>query len=259
MSTPIAMVPLAKGAKLSLSTIQQTFIATWPRLPRPMDPKKTDQELSFSVGGSTVFFRVVPQLIATPEFSKACAESWLWPDAQKMLHEHRGHVVITTESRETRLNQVKFVSLATTALLISTPGAFGVYWREGNLVSSSEMFREFCVEMLPDSLPLYIWVDFRVSKTNHGRSMGYTHGLSQFGLMDLESLNAVEDPEGLRERFFGLAVYLIENGLIIKNGDTIGEGDQEKVRVVYGDSSFGHLKRVMRLEYDALAKTVRKR
>ena len=259
MWTPIAVVLLAKGAKLSLSAIQQNFIATWPRLPRPMDAKKTDQAISFGVGGSTVSFRVVPHPIASPEFTRVCAESWFWPDATKKLENQIGHVVITVESHETRLNQVKFLSLATTALLISTPGTLGVYWPEGNLVISPEMFREFCVQMLPDSLPLYIWVDFRVAKNDHGRSMGYTRGLSQFGLMELETLNSPEEPDELRERFFGLAVYFIENGTIIKNGDSIGEGDQDKVKVIYSDSSFGHLKRVMRLEYAALAKPIRKR
>lgn len=224
-----------------------------------MDAKKTEQSFSFNVGGSTVAFRIVPQPIADPDFSRACAESWFWPEAKKSVDDHRGHVVITTESHETRLNQVKFVSLATTALLISTPGTLGVYWLGGGLVISPEMFREFCIQMLPDSLPLYIWVDFRVAKSDHGRSIGYTRGLSQFGLMELETLNAKEEPDGLRERFFGLAVYCIENGLIIKNGDSMGDDDQEKIKVVYSDSSFGNVKRVMRLDYEAHAKPVRKR
>ena len=90
------------------------------------------------------------------------------------------------------------------------------------------MFREFCIKMLPDSLPLYIWVDFRVEKNNRGRSTGYTRGLAQFGLMDLETLNSREEPDQLRERFFSLAVYFIENGLILKNGDSIGDDDQER-------------------------------
>lgn len=258
MLSPVAVVTLAKGAKLSLNALRQSFIATWPRLPRPMDAKKTDQALSFSVGGSTVCFRVVPQPLASPEFSRACAESWLWPDARKKHEDQRGHVVISVESHETRLNQVKFLSLAVTALLVSTPGVVGVFWCEGELVVSPEMFREFCVQMLPDSLPLYIWVDFRVAKSDHGRSIGYTRGLSQFGLMELETLNASEEPDELRERLFGLGVHFIENGLLLKNGDYIDD-ENERIKVVYGDSSFGLFKRVMRLVYENAAKAVRKR
>lgn len=259
MLTPVAMVPLAKGARLSLQAIQHHFIASWPRLPRPMNASKSEQVLAFDVGGSTVSFRVVSSAIPSTDFVRACRESWFWPGATAKLLDHAGHVVVTVDSKETRLNQIKFLSLAVTALLISTPQAMGVYWCAGNIVVSPEMFREFCLQMLPDSLPLYIWVDFRVSKNAQGRSMGFTHGLAQFGLMDMETLNSPEELEELRERLFSLAVYLIENGLIVKNGDTIGDEDQEKITVVYGDSSFGQAKRVMRLDYQSLEKSIRKR
>jgi hypothetical protein len=259
MSSPIAVVPLAAGAKLSLQAVLHSFISAWPRLPRPMEPQRTEQAVSFNVGGSTVSFRIVSRPITAPEFSHACSDSWLWPDAKEKLRDHRGHIVLSLDSQETRLNQVKFLSLATTALLMSTPGCRGVYWPAANLVVSPEMFQEFCVRMLPDSLPLYIWIDFRVAKNSFGKAMGYTRGMSQFGLMEMETLNAPEEMEELRERFFGLAVYLVENGLTFKNGDFIDEEAPERVRVVYGDSSFGHSKRVMRLEFETLAKSARKR
>jgi hypothetical protein len=253
------MVPLAPGAKLSLQAVQHHFITAWPRLPRPMAPKRSEQTVSFSVGGSTVSFRMVSGPIAAPEFWRACSDSWFWPEAMEKLKPHRGHVVLSLDSKESRLNQIKFLSLATTAVLMSTPGCLGVFWSGGNLVIAPEMFQEFCVRMLPDSLPLYIWVDFRVSKNSFGKSMGFTHGLSQFGLMDLETLNSPEELDELRERFFSLAVNFIENGLMIKNGDTIGDDDQDRIRVEYGDSSFGNTKRVMRLEYESLAKSGRRR
>lgn len=254
MWNPVAMVPLVKGAKISPQLLLHHFVATWPRLPRPVNPQKVDQTLSFMVGGSTVTFRIVPRPITGHEFERACAESWFWPNASEQLNDHPGHVVITIDSHENRLNQIKFLSLVTTALLIATPEARGVYWCGGEIVVSPEMFRQFCIEMLPDSLPLYIWVDFRISKNEHGRSMGYTNGLSQFGLMELETLSSPESIQELRERFFSAAVYFIENGVTLKNQDYLDENAPEKIRVVYGDSSFGQPKRVMRLEYEQVAK-----
>lgn len=259
MGTPVAMVPLAKGAKVSLQMVLHHFVATWPRLPRPMNPQKTEQSVSFMVGGSTVTFRIEPLPIPGQDFQRACRETWFWPNAREKLEQHPGHVVISVDSRETRLNQIKFLSLATTSLLLSTPESLGVYWCGADIVVSPEMFRDFCVEMLPDSLPLYIWVDFRVSLNDSGKAMGYTNGLSQFGLMELETLNSPDDLKELRERFFSVAVYLIENGLIVKNGDFLDDTAAERIRVVYGDSSFGHLKRVLRLEFDSLSKVARKR
>jgi hypothetical protein len=253
MSMPNAMVMLGKGAKLSLAEVQHHFISSWPRLPRPVNSQKTDHTISFTVAGSTVFFGLIPGPIPDKDLGRICAESWLWPDAKEAFNEHRGHVVISVESVETPLNQVKFLSLATAAMLMACPSALGVFWCGGNLVVSPEMFREFCVRMLPDSLPLYIWVDFRVSQKN-GRTIGYTSGLSQFGLMDIETVTSHETITELRERMFTLAVYLIENGMIIKNGQTLGEDERDQIKAVYSDSAFGNPKKVLRLDFESAEK-----
>lgn len=68
--------------------------------------------------------------------------------------------------------------------------------------------------------------------------------------MELETLNSPEPLGELRERFFGLAGYLIENGPVIKDGNTIGEDGNERIKIVYTDSAFGHDSQVMRLEYE---------
>ena len=53
---------------------------------------------------------------------------------------------------------------------------------------------------------------------------------------------------------FGLALYLIENGLVIKDGHTVGEDENERIKVSYTDSAFGNEGEVMRLDYEAVAK-----
>ena len=39
-------------------------------------------------------------------------------------------------------------------------------------------------------------------------------------------------------------------GPVIKDGDTVGEDANERIRVVYSKSAFGHDRQVMRLQYD---------
>jgi hypothetical protein len=259
MSSPIAMIPLDRGAKLSLNAIQHQFVSNWPRLPRPVHLGRAESKVSFNVGGSTVFFELAGGPIPDNEWRAACARSWLWPAASEVLADHRGHVTVSLASHESAVNQTKFLSLAATSLLLSCPQALGVYWPAGGLVTSAEMFEAFCLQMLPDSLPLYIWVDFQIEEHSAGKTFGHTTGLAQFGLMEIETVTSHEDPKALRERLFGLAVYLIDHGTVIKNGDIIDEGEQGRIKVVYSDSSFGKLKRVMRLDYETAQGAIRKR
>jgi hypothetical protein len=70
--------------------------------------------------------------------------------------------------------------------------------------------------------------------------------------MELETLNSPEPPGELRERFFGLACYFLENGPVIREGDTIDEDAHERIKVIYARSSFGH-QGLMRLDYSSTA------
>ena len=48
----------------------------------------------------------------------------------------------------------------------------------------------------------------------------------------------------------GLCEYVLTNGPVIQDGDTIGEDANEKIRVVYGKSEYGHEQEVMQLVYE---------
>ena len=67
--------------------------------------------------------------------------------------------------------------------------------------------------------------------------------------MEFETENSPEQPGDLRERLYGLCNYVLENGPVINDGDTIGQDANERIRVVYAESAFGRDGKVMRLEY----------
>jgi hypothetical protein len=140
------------------------------------------------------------------------------------------------------------------AILTTCPQSIGVYWGDATLVVPRELFREFATEMLPEVLPLPIWVDFRVGPGHDGKMAGLTTGMKALGHMELETLNSPESPGELRERLMDLCAYLLQNGPVIKDGHTVGQSAEEKIRVVYSPSSFGHEGRVMRLDYSTAEK-----
>jgi hypothetical protein len=93
------------------------------------------------------------------------------------------------------------------------------------------------------------WVDFRVGRNAAGKTSGFTTGMESLGHMEFETEDSPEPPHELRDRFFALANYVLDNGPVIRDGDTIGEDANERIRVVYADSAFGHEGKVMRLQY----------
>ncbi len=254
MTLSMAIVPLAKGGKISPSAIQADLKATFPRLPPLGNAKKTDGTLSFKLGKSDVIMGLMPAPIPWSDLERACEASWLWPDAASVLKPHTQHLIVTLMDDGAVLKQCQKLSCVVASLLHTCPAALGVMWGKAGHLVSAKLFREFAVEMLPGGYPLYIWIDFQVGPGPDGKTAGFTRGLDALELMELETLNSPEPPGELRERFFGLALYLIENGLVIKDGHTVGEDENERIKVSYTDSAFGNEGEVMRLDYEAVAK-----
>jgi hypothetical protein len=152
----------------------------------------------------------------------------------------------------------KELTRVTASVLEGCEGALGVYWGDAAMLVRRDIFRTLAVDTLPEA-PLMLWVDFRVGRGEDGKSAGFTTGMTALGLMELESDASTDSPEDFRDRLMAIAGYLVANGLVIQNGHTLGATEEEKIRVVYGKSSFGHEDAVMRLEYEAPKKSFWKR
>lgn len=250
MSISIAMVALGKDAKISAGKLPVVWKSSWAA-PLPTKPEQQDNTISMKVGEADVIYGVMPAPIPWSDLEEPCAASWIWPAAADQLQAHAEHVIVTVSFDGNPITRSKLLTQATSALLACCDAAIGVYWPASRVVMSSKMFQDFAVKLLPDHPTTYIWVDFRAAESEGDRSMGFTRGLSELGLMELETGNSPEPPGELRDRLSGLATYLIENGLVIKNGDTIGQNEQELIRIDYAASSLGHQEKVMRLEYES--------
>jgi hypothetical protein len=128
--------------------------------------------------------------------------------------------------------------------------ALGIYWGNATLIVPKPVFIDFAVEVLPSGPPLHIWIDFLVGPGENGGSSGFTTGMAGLGHMEIEVLDAPETPGALRERLTALCGYLLENGPVIQDGNTIGADADEKIRVVVTESWFGAQGQVMALEYE---------
>jgi len=249
MDLSIAMVALGAKPQLSAGEVQRDLKATWPTLPAVTDTQKKDNTLSFDLGDAAVIMGLMPAPIPWSDLEGPCATSWLWPEAAQVLRGHKNHLVVTVSSAAGAVERAKLLSIVIASILQTCPQAVGVSWGAGGLVISPKLFREFAVQMLLEGLPLYIWIDFRVFPSDTGRMCCFTQGLAALGHMEMETQNSPENVGELRERFFGLACYVLENGPVIRDGDTVGEDANERIHVTYAPSAFGHKGKVMRLDY----------
>src|SRR5207244_7905735 len=131
--------------------------------------KKEETRFSFRIGGQDVVAALMPAPIPWSDLEWPCKTSWLWKDAANVLRSHTNHLIVTVIG-EGALLRTRLLTQVTASILATCPQAVGVYWTDAAMVIQPSLFRKFATKILPDGLPLYIWVNFQVGKAASGKA-----------------------------------------------------------------------------------------
>lgn len=255
MAFKLSMVMLREDTPLSVTEIQRQLATKWPDLPAPRGTEADGDTIIFGLAAFQVILGKIDAPIPWGDLEQPCETSIFWKNAADEVRQHNVHWIVTVMGELDAVAQTTLLSQVTAAVMASCPSVMGVYFGDASLVIPRDIYIELAEEYLPSELPLPLWVDFRVGTDSETTSAGFTVGMVALGHMELETKGSSDPPGKLRERMMSLAGYLIENGPVIKNGHTIGADEEERIRVVYAKSAFGHEGKVMRLEYgDAASK-----
>lgn len=255
MALGISMIMLTTDSPIRAKDVQRHLAENWPELPTVSDIEEKDGTLSLQIGDAGLIMAKMPAPIPWSELEGPCATSILWRNSVAEVKKHSIHWIVTVNGQLDPVALSRLLTQATAAAMAACQTAIGVYWGNATLVIPKNIFIDFAKEMLPHGPPLHIWVDFRVGKDSQTSSSGFTAGMKALGLMEFEALESPESPSELRERLLALAGFVVENGPVIRDGDTVGEDSEERIRVVYSASAFGHDGKVMRLVYETASKT----
>lgn len=250
MSVIVSFVLLSKPIRPLAGDISSFLTANWRDLPPVSDVEEAGSTLLFDIGGAKIAMMFMDQPFPWSDLEGPCATSVLWKDARASLQDHQAHIIVSVLGELTAIEQATLLTQVMAAVMSACDSALGVYWGNATLIVPKPIFIDFAVEVLPSAPPLHIWIDFRVGKGENGGSSGFTTGMAGLGHMEIEVLDAPETPGALRERLTALCGYLLENGPVIHDGNTIGADADEKVRVVVTESRFGAQGQVMVLEYE---------
>jgi hypothetical protein len=164
------------------------------------------------------------------------------------------HVVTWVSGTGRPLDAYRHLTRLVSAVLRATDG-LGVYWGTAAHVIRADVYDTIAHESDDDSLPVTLWVDFRAfaedgdaEDAGGDRSALFTVGLSAFGLMELEIGPSDKQPGELRELGMSVASYLIENGPVLGDGDTVGATEDQRVVVRHAPSMVDRPGTVYRLE-----------
>lgn len=192
-----------------------------------------DDIVTVTRGDDTVgFLAHVPAPIPGDEVADCADGNVLWPNGRDEAAKHRSHVIVTNFGGEGQSPIESAIVVSQLALVaLDAFDGIGVYWGNGSVCNSREVFESFCDDISEEHLPAPMWLRIQLVRAANDELGVYTLGMSQFGLMDIEVDRCAMSPRELVEFVSNLAHYLIQSGPVIADGNTVGGSEEERILV----------------------------
>jgi Domain of unknown function (DUF4261) len=204
--------------------------------------KESKQGFILSVNGVDVVVLSMPEPLPFDAYDAAASGSMLWREAKPMLAQNKAHVVVATLRDATSHPEALAGAFAVTvvsAAVIKLTQAIGVIFNPALTAFPAQSFHDVAVELAQKrQIPEMLWVSLDFLRGPNTASGQPTVGLSTMGLFpfigrEIEFDPVPWQPGEVAQRVLGLCQYLILNGLVIGDGDTVGNTNEEKLEVTY--------------------------
>lgn len=177
-----------------------------------------DKTIVFSTPLATVMIAQLDYPADPIEIKAAARLAWLWPNADAEAVRHQSQVVISVIGSDEKPLELHLLFSKVAAAVLESASASGVYMNSQYLLLPKGFYSAAAHNMLDNqSLPVYCWVYFG----RPGDGGGYTYGLQEFGLTDLEIVKS-ERPEADVHAVLYDAVYaLIKYNTKLTDGQSL--------------------------------------
>ena len=164
-----------------------------------------------------------------------------WPEAKTELQKHKAHIIAAVfqsadgfgPARQSAVD----LTLLTAALIRSHP-VLGVIWATGNTIAPPQNVFNALRQISEQKFPLDLWLQIypyrppSIPETE--QVIGFiTDGLQPFVGREIQFDPAPLAPQEVASRVLNIAHYLLTQGPVLKDGETLGMSETEKVRIRY--------------------------
>ncbi|MDO5077152.1 DUF4261 domain-containing protein [Corynebacterium sp.] len=242
--------------EVTQDALREQLHKDWPELAQQHqladDPEFTgDQQpgmAAFTYRDSGFLVKPIPVPFGQEPIEKRAASS-LWPNGADFNEQYQAHSLVMVANSESLsgVQKAELLSKVVASLVAISRETFAVVWPASDQLIMPEVFRNVACSMLPDPL-LPIWLNFSFGTQSSGNFAAATVGLDRMDLMDLEMPESTKTPGETLDFLAGVADYLIRNGLVIKDGDTVGQEEGERIIVRFAPSMIQEGKMVIQLQ-----------
>ncbi|CAN5179289.1 hypothetical protein BH09GEM1_BH09GEM1_46640 [soil metagenome] len=240
----VSEIALDKSISIDAERVSRALSVRIAALGRATDWRGDDASLAYASDDGNISIRLSTEVIASERLENALADAARWWTESALIRNHTAVVTVTAASDTMPAIELAHLHVQATAALVDVASAvgattFGVFWNGERLYPA-----EFVQAHATTNPALGLPVGFHVATPGFATSI-YTSGLPALGLKNIEA-ESTDDPAVSAPMVQNMALYLITNGDVIHDGDTVGYSRTQKIRVRETDATWGG-ERVLRL------------
>jgi hypothetical protein len=193
---------------------------------------------TMTINGVLVALASMPAAIPTKEIENIAPHNYLWKTALEDCKNHQSHAIVTVlSSKDASILERYKILTQLNASVLRTSKAIGIYQGTQTLLLEKELYLDFANFLLEDQLPVQLWIYIGLVGGEAGSSI-YTFGLKDFNKMELEVLDSPMEKMDLYDFLLLIVGYVVEQDVILKDGETIGFSADQKVKITASKGQF---------------------
>jgi len=230
---------LLNSPECDLEEIKANLLRDWSISCSPETGSAEEEKegmLVFEAEGCMIAVSFIDAPVPDGEAEHYAQGNYLWPEAAEVTRTHVAQLILAVLKRSASPLDSGKVYAKLAASCLKLPNAVGLY-------SSGTVFQpEFYIDMAEtmkteDLFPLLNLVYFGLVGTETGIN-GYTYGLRAFGKDEIEVLDSQVTPAELREFLMDIALYIVEQDVTLRDGETIGFSAEQKLPITRSEGVY---------------------
>lgn len=174
-------------------------------------------------------------------FAEALGKNRTWSQADRVLEKQQSHYIVSHLEEHDVFAERRDDAMAVLqvcAALCSNLSALGLNWVPSQTLTPALKVNSHLKDLNDEDWPLMIFINFLPfgGESNQEGQVEFgllTKGLDVFVGREIHFNKTALDPEDLFNRTYSLGNYLLSNGAVLADGDSVGLSEAEKIRVQY--------------------------
>lgn len=187
------------------------------------------------MGEITLVVALMPTPVPNEEAEYYASANYMWKNAVEAAKSHKAHILISVLGKDADLLEAGKLFTKVVSSCLKQDHAIAVY--TDGAVFQPQFYREVAsfMQQDKDALPILDWVWFGVYRTDEYTGI-YTYGMRKFGKEEMEVYATNANLNEVRDFLLDIVTYVLDSDVTLKDGDTIGFSEEQKLRVTLSDA-----------------------